>query len=95
MGFELGDRVEALHESLQIVAILLELPPAIHLHERQELHAGGADRMGGWRRGSDKPAPHKLACTKATKEMKFTTQNQSASTCGMDSKKVRRAGEAA
>lgn len=43
MGFELGDRGEALHESLQIAAILLELPPTVHLHERQELHAGGTD----------------------------------------------------
>lgn len=34
VGLELRHGLEALHENLKVAAILLELPPAEHLHQR-------------------------------------------------------------
>ena len=49
MRFELGLRVEPHEETLQVVAILQQLPPAEHLHQWEKLHAGGTDSMWGGR----------------------------------------------
>jgi hypothetical protein len=47
MRLQLRHILESLQESHKVAAVLLELPPTVHLHQREELHAGGADQMGG------------------------------------------------
>lgn len=43
MRFQLPLGVKPEHESMQIAAFFLQLPPEPHLHERQDLGASGSD----------------------------------------------------
>ena len=65
--------VKAHHECSQVAAILLQLPPAIHFHQWEELHASGMQRMVGRMGRRIVTAPHKLPCTNTERRDVFTT----------------------
>lgn len=61
---QLSLRVKVNHDILEIGAVLFELPLAKHFDKGKKLDASGADRMGGWIRGSSVAPPYKLPCRK-------------------------------
>ena len=67
MGAQVSFRVESKHELPEIGAVFLQLPPAVHFNQGEELHAGGTQRMVGRNASRIEAAPQKLACTNSNR----------------------------